>query len=206
MPRLLTRLLPSTSLNRLFICFSILAYVLGQGCETPSNMVGILAHSSTANSKFDEIHSAVPPATCKCDDAKQIFYHPTSEPIPDASWNTSQIALNLDTARGCADLCVCTEDGTCYTQQPGKNVYLELVPFCEGLECHMYGATFAEVYEGFTYDNMIDTNGNIYTAPDGYSEPVGKDTTYLKALSVSCAGCEPLKSVMRETCKAGQAF
>jgi hypothetical protein len=110
----------------------------------PANMVGILVHNSTQNSQFDEVHTSLPPgfdffcfkqnhflAMCHCQNAKQLFWHSSIEPIPDGAWNSSEIALLLDTARGCKNLCFCAENGTCYTSQEGKQAYLDLIPLCE---------------------------------------------------------------------------
>ena len=89
---------------------------------------------NTQLSDLDGQHATTASASCECDAGSRRFYTPSDKPIPDDSYNASTLAFVLDSTSNCPDMCFCDaiDSQRCYVPQ-GKNVYVEFVPFCEGI-------------------------------------------------------------------------
>uniref|UniRef100_A0A914DVH9 Uncharacterized protein n=1 Tax=Acrobeloides nanus TaxID=290746 RepID=A0A914DVH9_9BILA len=134
-------------------------------CTPPENSAGLIVTAGTISARIDK----------------------TSLPV-DTAYNKSSAAFIIDSNGYCPDLCIRGEDGKFY-EPLNDNFYVEFLSFCDDHGCHMYAAVYED--KG---DPLIIKNGPTIHMPNTHKSSVGTNTTYLKAVAVSCFTCADIKN------------
>ncbi|KAI6189904.1 hypothetical protein M3Y97_00058800 [Aphelenchoides bicaudatus] len=142
----------------------------------------LLAGSFTVASTF--FGAVSPVGQCNSCKAGQASYYPDSGRATPMAEDQKAIG-----GLTCANLCVCSADGTCYTRTD-NNVNVVLYPFCDGGSCSVYAVVIAQ------NDNsgLRGTDGSTVTAASQI-DPVTVNRLpvtsgrYPKITLASCNGC-----------------
>uniref|UniRef100_A0A7E4VFQ0 Apple domain-containing protein n=1 Tax=Panagrellus redivivus TaxID=6233 RepID=A0A7E4VFQ0_PANRE len=118
--------------------------------------------------------------TCaQCEDETVSYFDSATS----AQFDLTEFISAVDTST-CANLCICTESGVCYTNEGDFTFYL--YSYCDATNCGMY-FVFGEDETG----SFVPTSGTgtTYIPDPGYTNPVTDENVYLKGSTISCTMC-----------------
>uniref|UniRef100_A0A914DLE1 Uncharacterized protein n=1 Tax=Acrobeloides nanus TaxID=290746 RepID=A0A914DLE1_9BILA len=122
---------------------------------------------------------------------KKFFYQPSGIAIPTTAYDNNTLAYVLDGYyHQCNDICICSIEGICYTQT-SYYALVNLVPFCEHGQCHVYAAP---IVKGL-YTPLKTEHNTIYQQPNPDNISVGINSKYIKVEAISCFGCKNIRNV-----------
>ncbi|KAI6197051.1 hypothetical protein M3Y94_01179200 [Aphelenchoides besseyi] len=132
-----------------------------------------------------------PIAQCtSCQSGTRQFYTSTTATVPSDAIGNAQVAEGVQCPTP-ANLCVCNSAGVCCT--PSGNVDTVLfIPFCSGGTCVM-----DTVVQGDGTASIVCDDGTSFTVDGTNSDAPLGTATYFNANSVSCSGCNNIRS---DTC------
>ena len=69
---------------------------------------------------------------CDCTNGSVYYWESVNESIPYTDFYINNIAYTIQATNAC-QLCVCTENGLCYTPTNNNSYNFNFVPYCEGI-------------------------------------------------------------------------
>lgn len=136
---------------------------------------------------------------CNCGASQSQFVYTTNLPSPVLQQTTNNEFI-LSCQNPSSSPCVCDEDGECFTpfgavtdSQSPFGTFI-IAPFCDAGVCHVYVGVFCATFGDPNSGVRSTTTGNQFTCADFTQGsmiyvPVGENSPYIKASSVSCRGC-----------------
>uniref|UniRef100_A0A914CHQ2 Uncharacterized protein n=1 Tax=Acrobeloides nanus TaxID=290746 RepID=A0A914CHQ2_9BILA len=132
----------------------------------------------------------IPQSLCHCEGGSLQFFDSATHATPNDAYSNSELAAYIYSEyyyESCQRTCIRDEDGNFW--EGYDEIELYLVPYCE---CHTYA--------GLDYGTLINVETNeVKTDSDSGtnvgSDPVGKDSKYLKIVALSCGGCDKIKKI-----------
>lgn len=143
--------------------------------------------------------------SCACGHEGLARYFYRSQSSEDPGRNEDTIILstgifgrdNPACKDGFESLCVCAEDGQCYTvEDPHNLMTLYVDSYCDDRGCHNYAIAYSPRARCALKSTTTDSRLPCYALSDGGPYPSLKRdaSAYLRIVSISCNGCAAIQS------------
>ncbi|KAI1702717.1 hypothetical protein Ddc_16945 [Ditylenchus destructor] len=163
-------------------------------CAPPGTVEPSTTAVSTVSTGLPTITPGDGGSCTECNSGLQMgtqYYWPSVlSPNPSPSQNIAAVSVQC---QNMSNFCMCTESGECFQPFGQSLLAVNLYSFCDGVDpvqCHMY----AFLIDFERTSGLYGDQGTFFmsTSQDdafGNYHPMGSNSLYLKATSVSCDGC-----------------
>ncbi|CAD5223518.1 unnamed protein product [Bursaphelenchus okinawaensis] len=157
------------------------------GCPAVPGEVLLAGDFVSSSSFYGEV---APISTCTTCAAGTAKYYPDSGDPNIVASEQKAIGASGNGPANCANLCVCSADGTCYTRST-QNVNVVLYPYCDGASCAVYVMIVTQDDSA----GLQPSNGGPVVTGSAQVDPTTldykpvTDPSYPQVTYASCNGC-----------------